>query len=96
MNEIKNRKLLIGWSAAFLTRLDDMGPFLFRGRSFFQPGTRLEHFLRGLKIFEENLRGLKKMSKNLRGLKLFSTPAFKGSEILYKIIIRGVKFSISF
>ena len=45
MNEIKNRKLLIGWSAGFLTRLDDMGPFLFRGRSFFQPGTRLEHFL---------------------------------------------------
>ena len=44
-----------------------------RGRSFFRPGNRLEHFLRGLKFFGENLRGLKKSSKILRGLKSFGT-----------------------
>ena len=51
-----------------------------RGVSFFRPGTRSEHFLRGLKFFGENLRGLKKWLKILRGLKIYAILPFKGSE----------------
>ena len=40
--------------------------------------------------------GSEKNVQKFRGLKLLSTPAFKGSEILYKTIIRGVKFCTSF
>ena len=63
-----------------------------RGVSFFQPGTRSEHFLRGLKFFGENLRGLKKWLKILRGLKIYAMVPFKGSKIIEKSIIRGLKF----
>ena len=66
---------------------------LLRGRSFFQPGTRLEHFLRGLKFFSRNLRGLKKIPKNLRGLKIFASLAFKGSKIFQRTTIRGLKIA---
>ena len=41
------------------------------GRSFFQPGIRLEH----------SLRGLKKSSRNLRGLKCFDLLVFTGPNI---------------
>ena len=64
----------------------------FRGVSFFRPGTRSKHFLRGLKFLRENLRGLKKWLKILRGLKIYAMVPFKGSKIIEKSIIRGLKF----
>ena len=60
-----------------------------RGRTFFQPGTHLEHFLRGAKLSTKNLRGLKKCTENIRGLKILDVAEFKGCEIFSEYSLKA-------
>ena len=45
---------------------------------FFNPGYRLEHFLRGTKILTGKLRGMKFFGKNIRGTKFLTVNHLRG------------------
>ena len=70
---------------------------MLRGWSFLRPDTRLEGFLRGVKIFRENLRGMKFSEKLVRGLKFSQdspspwTFKNKGYEIYPEILLKKGK-----
>ena len=60
-----------------------------KGWDIFQPGTHLEHFLRGAKLSTKNLRGLKKCAENIRGLKILNLAEFKGCEIFSEYSLKA-------